>query len=808
MPFPLVALIISVAFTFLGELLTPHNNAKPTPLSDFNIPTATEDRPKPLFVGTVRHKSPNCTWYGDYSAEPIKVRAGLFTKVTIGYKYRLGFQLNLGWGPLDELTQIRMNDKPAWVGSLTAPGAISIRKGRIFGGDTAGGNGGFIGRGDVYFGDGLQTADPYLVAKSGPTPAYKNDTYIVFSTLSGPVGSKGAYVGNQPQLPEMSLDVRRCPNQLGVTGGKHIIDTKDANPVCALYEFMTQGDNRFGGGYSSAQFNLDNWLDAAERVYDEGLGISRLWDSAEDVDRVMSDYLQLLDAVINVNMTTGKFELVLVRDDYDPETIPSFNEDNVLEVVDFKHGQWAETYNEVKLSYLDRNQEFEPVPIGAQDGANSAGMAEVRSTFVDIKGLTNAVTANKVTFRELRVLSHPLSTVTLKITRAGFSLYGGGVFKWSNAKYGIVNMILRVAEIDGGTPDSNAMTVTAIQDVFSLGETAYEPPEPPDWTPPPSYDAENIEIQQALEAPKFFNNFEPDSCEVIVMACPVNDEQTGYDLYSKVSTAPGYNLDPLAHQSDVVFTPTGVLVSDYASSEYDTSATLTITPTAGMGNLPVVVSDDERQRGAGLLLIDNEILSYDSYAIIDGDYVFDGVYGGLLDTVLASHSDGARVWFIGNTFGWAGKFYHPVTVNTKAASVTPFDAIELEDCTELSVTTVQRAVKPYPPARLTLTQNALPASGFVTLEWADRYRYTARVVTQLEPPEPVEPGQTHTVNIYGEDGSTLLRTITGVTGISLDYDSATELADAGSIQDYLTFTMHSVRDGYVSQTATKTISRI
>lgn len=569
-----------------------------------------------------------------------------------------------------------MNDKEAWTGSV-ATGDITINKPELFGGTASGGNGGFRGTITVYNGNGSQSADSYVVAKSGPTPAYKNDILLVFKSLSG---SAGAYLGNSASVPEISVDGRRCPNQLGVTGGKHVIDTYDANPVCALYEFLTRPKNHFGGGYSPSQFNTANWIAAAETLHTEGLGISRMFDTNADVEAITNDYLSLIDAVININMTTGKFEIVLARADYDPDDIPVLDEDSVIEVVSFKRGAWVETYNEVKLSYMDRTQEFTMIPVAAQDGANSSGQAEVRSMSADIKGLSNPTTANMATFRELRVVSTPLATLSLKVNRAGFELYGGAVFKWVSTQQGVEAMIFRVTEVDAGTLGSNAIDIKAVQDVFSLGETAYLPPQPSSWTPPSTV-AANITVERIMEQPRFFHG--TDNTLVFTVAEPVNGAQLSYELYTKESTAATYG-DPRV--SAAPFTPSGTLDADYTSLPYDTSGTLTVVPTLGMDGLATPVTPEDIANGRGLILIGDELLAYESYTIVGGNYVFDNVWGGLLDTILADHDAGDQVWFLAEGIG-ADPTSYPTgsSVNAKLASNASNGTLALASCTEITI---------------------------------------------------------------------------------------------------------------------------
>ncbi len=102
-----VLVAIVVATTVLAGLLAPRPpGAKPSALGDFQAPTAEEGRIIPVIFGTVKIAGPNVVWYGNLRTEPIKVRSGLFSKTTIGYRYFLGMQLALCHGPIEGVGQI------------------------------------------------------------------------------------------------------------------------------------------------------------------------------------------------------------------------------------------------------------------------------------------------------------------------------------------------------------------------------------------------------------------------------------------------------------------------------------------------------------------------------------------------------------------------------------------------------------------------------------------------------------------------------------------------------------------------------
>jgi hypothetical protein len=794
--FPFVALAISVAFTYLNSLLM-RKKSKASTIDEIQVPTATEDRPKPYWVGTVRHKSPNCVWYGDYSTKAIKA-GGLMTmgiKTVTGYKYFLGFDLNLGWGQMDELLKIRIADKDAWSGSISS-GTIVIDKPKLFGGENESSNdGGFQAKVTVYNGNGTQGVDPYLAAKSGPTPAYKKDVHLVFQGIT----SGGAYIGNSTSLPEMSFDGRRCPNTLGVIGSKHVIDTYDANPVCALYEFMTRPQSEFGGGYATSQFDTASWLAAASTVYTEGLGISRMFDSASDVESVIKDYLELIDGVLNIDMVTGKISIALARDDYDPATLPVLNDANVLEIVSFKQGSFQETHNEVRLSYIDRTAEFESRPAAQQDAANVTQSGEVRSQDISIKGISNPTTANKVIFRELRVVSTPLATLTIRVNREAFAMKGAGVFKHSSARHNISEKIYRITEIDKGKVDAGVIEIKAVQDIFSFGSVAYDAPQSSGWSEPSTVAAASTD-QLVIEQPRFLHG--TDETRILSIAKPVNGAQQAYNLWAKESTGAAYD----EKLRDVPFTPVGTLVGAYQSTQYNTSSQLVVTPVFDMEDLPSAINASEIRAGGGLILIDNEVLAYESYTINgSGQYVFNGVWGGLLDTVLASHATGAKAWFISAGSGVAtGSYTALSTVNAKLLPLGSDGVLDISAATAINLATVNRAARPIRPGNVTVGGTAygasIPAAGLpINLTWALRKRSATSIYKDTDASDS-DTGLSVTVKVYDGTGA-LLNTYSGLSGTAWTYDAAMQTADNAHTKNQLVFVVYSMQSGASSYQA-------
>jgi hypothetical protein len=94
-----------------------------------------------------------------------------------------------------------------------------------------------------------------------------------------------------------------------VTGGFATIF--DINPIHKIREILTD-DTAMNKPQSSV--NDDNFTAAADRIFDEGLGIS--WAIQEKTCKeAIDELLYHIEAGIRVNRQTGKYEVVLFRDD-------------------------------------------------------------------------------------------------------------------------------------------------------------------------------------------------------------------------------------------------------------------------------------------------------------------------------------------------------------------------------------------------------------------------------------------------------------------------------------------------------------
>jgi hypothetical protein len=443
-------------------------------IDDFQFPTAEEGRPIPVVFGTVDITGPNVLWFGALSVKAIRKRSG-FSKVTVGYKYSLGFHLGLCHGPVDAVTQIDWAEKTAWTGNITSNGSASISANDLFGGEKR--EGGVSGTFDIMMGGSAQTANSYLTtAVGGVQPAYRGVLGLVW---------RGGYVGNTPYVKPLSVRVRRVLQGWYGTAWNTSTALIDGgmNGVHVLYETLT--NPQWGMGISPALIDDTSFEAAADIAYAEGLGLNMMWSQAGTVEDFMQIVLNHIAGTLNLRNDTGKYELKLIRGGYDASLLDVYDESNVISLDDYQRVGWGETVNEVTLVYTDPDTKKQ-TSIVQQDLANIDAQGQRISSVVELKGLQNHALAQVVLARELATRSTPLSSIKLTVNRQAWLIPYGGLFKfsWSSDGRSIEEVVYRVTRIAKGTLQANAIKIEAVEDIYALGVSSYLTTVPSPGTPP------------------------------------------------------------------------------------------------------------------------------------------------------------------------------------------------------------------------------------------------------------------------------------------------------------------------------------
>lgn len=641
--------------------------------------------------------------------------------------------------PLFSYGNTIVEDEEKWRVSVNAP--------YFFGGEER--EGGIVGDFDVYKGTLTQTPNDYLEATLGvDLPAYRGISYAV---------ARRPYLGLSPYLKAISFVVRRNPNGLALTGSMERIGD-DANPACAIYEILT--NTRWGLGIDAGLIDTTSFVDVAETVYGEGLGISIVVDAQAQAADVIEEILRHVDGVLFTDPATGKITFKLAREDYELGDLITLDNSNCT-VETFSRPSWSETRNVVKAHYIDRAANYTERIAQVQDLANlQARGGEQAVEDIDFRGFTTAAAATIGASRSLRVLSYPLAAIQLVANRIASGLRPGDVFKFTHPALGISEMVCRVTRISPGQLEDGKVRIDATEDIFGIAWTSYSPPTT-EWEDPVSGDLQAPALEQMIEAPYALVDG-PDRHVITLASRATGDVSLGYQVWSDTAGGTAY-----VYTREVPgFTPAATL--ETAIGYTDT----TIVVENG-------VEFDDLPTGWKLLLIDDELIAFQTITDNeDGTYTITGAVRGVIDTMPAQHAQAAGIWCLA--------FYGSTATDPYSADLTltaifrPYTANDLYGgaSDQLSITTVSRAARPYPPRDVLLNDEAYPAGieGELTVEWGHRDRLSAWLYDDGGLTAAPETGCTYTLRLYGDDGL-LKRTVTDLTGTS--YTWTTEEADSG-----------------------------
>jgi len=767
-----LSLFLWAASTMLSYVLRPRlPNVQPAGKSDFQIPTVEEGRTIPKVFGTVHLKAPMVAWYS-YRTFAITESHG-FDHITVAYRYIVTAELIYCSGQIDVVEAVYFdNHIPKYdiLNTFSDHVEYHLNDEWLFGGSHEGG--GVKGYLEVYFGTPTQAADSYLqTAKNGgnPIPANRRLCYAV---------CRDVYLGTSKYIKLPTLRVRRTPNGLNLTGGAHNIGG-DANPANMLFDLITSSHEDSGMGVPAGLIDIAGWAAVGQTLATEGLGLSMILDRPSEAH--VEEILRHIDAVIYLEPMTGLLVLKLIRADYNPLTLPVFDNSNSV-VENFARPSWQELPNKILVRYTDRADNFKEKIAPADNlAAITIRGGEVEPEEIPFLGLSNAANGQKAASRCLAIQTYPLGAGSMRADRSAWSLRPGSPFILKDPPRQIESLICRVVKLGTGVLEDGRIPVSFTEDVYGADYSVFAPPPATGWVDPSST-VPSLLAQLAINAPyETVKNFSPgpdSQARALTMARGGAGVVSGYRLYVKRNDA---TWPP---PTDVlVQTPTTVLNSSVSI----TTTTIVLTANADTDEL-VSLSDADFQAGKNLLWLDDEFIVFQTVTQGSGIVTLGGCVRACLDTVPQVHSSGKRVWIIS-----AG--VHIQDINTPVTSLTEtvrFQAFNSK--TEVPFASAPdvvftcnkptRAALPLVPAKFLIVGAPYPTTigpgTGLQVSWQHRNRlaswnYANSGVTGVQ-----EAGVTYTVKIYG-DGGTLKHTETGITSDIFIYSTTTEMAENGGI---------------------------
>jgi hypothetical protein len=730
---------------------------------------------------------------------------------TIGYHYIFDILFGLGRGPVNELAEIMVADKKAWIGSAIDNTPFGISKPSLFGGEKK--EGGIQGPARLFMGDEdqiLPGSGSAYCGKGGPLSG--NQTIPNVKTAIGGLISEmrgttmlwysGLISSMNPYPKEWSFRVRRynagwfnnvpwypvMARVLMAAGTIHAM-----NPAHIIYECLT--NPLWGRGLPESLIDENSFIYAANMLCNEGFGLCMAWQRKEEIDHFIQLVLDTISAGLYADPESGKMVLKLIRDDFEEDDLPTFTPTSgLLDIVDDDSASQDGAFNEVIGTGRDpiTNEDFQ---VRVHNLAARQSQGAFNTLDKDFSGIPTKDLMARVLQRELRVHSSGLKRFTVVLDRAGWRIRPGMPFRIADARRGIANMVLRAGEITDQSFRDGRVTIKAVQDVFGMPSTSFVTPVPGTWTPPP----------QEAAPPSDGRFVEPNYRDMVI----------------RVGSVAMAGLDPTdAYMGAIALSPSGVMpefvLATRAAGETDFAehtafftgaGTLTdaITHYQTDFNITGVFDFTDDIEGQVILVGDEEmgVVTYDS---VTGDIT---VERGVADTIPMAHSAGATVWTIDDDLGTDFRVYAAgETVEGYILTKTSSEVLDPSETTMLTLELTGRQGRPYPPGDVQVNAELVFAMVLphvsrdepeITWVHRDRLLQEDQIVGHEEPSVGPEAGVTYTIRVLDKDdpdGLPPIRTETGIAGTSWQYTNALIAADGSPSAVW--FELESVRDGIAS----------
>lgn len=484
--------------------------------------------------------------------------------------------------------------------------------------------------------------------------------------------------GAEAQIEDISVDVTfTCPApEIGDTAGI-MLNGMDVNPVSVLYQLFTCED--FCGSDKIAAPNIDSFTLARQTVYDEGLGISYRLQSSTEAGELVKTILNTIDGLFYQHTVTGEIFIILNRPI--TEEPPKFNQTHLTKLNEISKTTWVSTYSQLRLTFEQRD--FSANDMGARNVAvakdpglaNSQGATEtLEETFATIY---DPEVANKVAAKRLSNANTPLIKLEATFNRtqslnggpAMQDLRPGDVFLWDHPPLGIVDGQFRILKMTLGELDSNAVTVSAIEDKYQAPNFV-DPPGGNDVFDPPLVEVQ-IETHRMITAPYYFarNGLSGDA-RFQVTTSPVYDPigidgldpvfARNYDRFLILAKRPSNAtkflwqlLDSdsnLVHSMQVPYTETGDLHANMTTPADSGLRLNNLSPSA----IQTLMGED------CLLLVNDEFImtrheNVSQTGVPTTSVVITGIWRKMLDSpeFTSTHVAGTTVWILRLDPNWA-----------------------------------------------------------------------------------------------------------------------------------------------------------
>lgn len=236
---------------------------------------------------------------------------------------------------------------------------------------------------------------------------------------------------------------------------------QDGNAINHLYDLLVAKHKL---AIPTSLIDFASFQAAAYKLYTEGHGHSRCFEAQASASDQIQEILRQIDAAIDEDPTTGKVTIRLIRNDYDPTTIPHITKAHGYQIQNLVAGGWTNIPNRVRVKYRNRDDEYRDASVLSYNQANAVAQSDDNEVEVDMPGVCYESLAKGIANRELGWRSRPLMKLRAVVDRSFLSVVRGDAVKvtWSNPD--IAGLVFRVGDVNRGDLENGRITLDLVQD--------------------------------------------------------------------------------------------------------------------------------------------------------------------------------------------------------------------------------------------------------------------------------------------------------------------------------------------------------
>jgi len=428
----------------------------------------------------------------------------------------------------------------------------------------------------------------------------------------------------------------------------------------------------------------------------------------------------------------------------------------------------------------------------AMDIGNYVTQGRTVSKTIQLASFTTNENASWAATHQLQKESYPFATLSVPVNRNLFRLQVGDCFKFSYEKYGISNMICRILQISEENLESEEITITAMEDIFSVSNSVTR------YTAPvihasekPTYVLVPFTHQALFEVPYVLS----DAIKVLPLACREENLDLGFDLYLSVDGGNSYSF--LKRFSNLQ--PYGTLVGTYPADTYtideETGFTINFVDDAELIETTTWANIFSAERNTAIL--GSEIISFKDIIPVSGEqYKLENVIRGRFGTQKVAHAADEAFWFVRKGIALAAHSEILAGV-TRKIKLVPYNikyAGDISESTAIDLSIDGRSKKPYIPVNFLANGSSKVSrySADIVLTWSPRYRSKgAGIGTPGVVLADTDREGLFEVGVYVSD--VLMRTTTAIDAATWTYTETMNNTDNGSLASEIVFKLLNYR---------------